>query len=112
MENRKKINTIQNRGTNVIGPQPLNSSIDYCQKVLAQVTKVKEAIFIESRRIFRAPEHLVRLALNEAEVAAWQTQFPHLVFPMLATEKIQAVASWNARQQAVLRASSTFALGV
>jgi len=33
-------------------------------------------------------------ALNEAEAAAWQTMFPHLVFPALATEKVQAAIAW------------------
>ena len=74
-----------------------------CQKVLAQVTRVKEAIFAESARGLESQEHLLRLALNEAEAAARQTMYPHLVFPTLAMEKVQAVAAWNRRQEAVRR---------
>ena len=37
--------------------------------------------------------------LGEAEALAWQTGYPHLFFPALATEKVQAAAGWNARQQ-------------
>jgi hypothetical protein len=45
--------------------------------------------------------HHLRLALNEAEALAWQTDFPHLVFPMLAVEKAEAVAFWRAQQERV-----------
>jgi hypothetical protein len=44
---------------------------------------------------------LVRLALNEAEALAWQTQFPHLVFPSLAEEKVRAVLLWHERQESL-----------
>jgi hypothetical protein len=72
-----------------------------CRKIRAQIAGVKEAILAESSRAFPAPERLVRLALNEAEAAAWQTRYPHLFFPTLATEKVRAVAAWNARQHSV-----------
>ena len=81
-----------------------------CQKVRAQITAAKEAIFAESREALQSQEHLLRLALNEAEAVAWQTMYPHLVFPTLATEKIQAVIAWEARQQSVRRANPVFAL--
>jgi hypothetical protein len=42
---------------------------------------------------------MFRLALNEAEALAWQTGYPHLLFPALATEKIQAATEWSARQK-------------
>jgi hypothetical protein len=45
------------------------------------------------------PDRMFRLALNEAEALAWQTDYPQLVFPILATEKTQAVTEWNARQE-------------
>ena len=81
-----------------------------CRKIKAQIAGVKEAIFAESSRAFSAPEQLVRLALNEAEAAAFQTEYPHLFFPTLATEKIQAVAAWNTHQQAVRRSRPGIAL--
>lgn len=81
-----------------------------CQKILAQITAVKAAIFAESYPALRAQERLLRLALNEAEAAAWQTMYPQLVFPLLATEKVQTVIAWEARQQAVRQASPAFAL--
>jgi hypothetical protein len=81
-----------------------------CRKIRAQIAGVKEAIFAESSRAFPMPERLVRLALNEAEAAAWQTRYPHLFFPTLAAEKVRAVAAWNARQQSVRQSSPVIIL--
>jgi hypothetical protein len=75
-----------------------------CRKALA---RVKEAIFDESRQMLRANEQLLRLTLNEAEALAWQTAYPHLVFPTLATEKVQAVARWEKRQRSLQMEHST-----
>ena len=71
-----------------------------CQRLLAQIKKAKDAIFAEARAALGTREHLLRLALNEAEAVAWQTAYPHLVFPDLATEKVQAVIAWERQQQA------------
>ena len=84
-----------------------NACKKLCRKIRQRIAAVKEAIFAEASRALTAPERLVRLALNEAEAAAWQTEYPHLVFPALATEKIRAVADWNAHQRAV-RPDRTF----
>src|SRR6266567_2203993 len=70
-----------------------------CRKLVAQLNRTKEALFRQFQRSFGAQEQLLRLALNEAEALAWQTAYPHLVFPALATEKAQAVATWDARQR-------------
>ena len=93
-----KISTIDNRGNSHLLRKACRAC---CRKIRAQIAGVKEAIFAEYSRAFSAPERLVRLALNEAEAAAWQTNYPHLFFPNLATEKVRAVAAWNARQQSV-----------
>jgi hypothetical protein len=81
-----------------------------CRKIRAQIAGVKEAILVESSRALRAPERLVRLALIEAEAAAWQTKYPHLLFPALAAEKVRAVADWSARQESVRQNSPVIAL--
>ncbi|MFZ1072735.1 MAG: hypothetical protein WAO21_04800 [Verrucomicrobiia bacterium] len=94
----KQTNTNENRGDS---GSPRNTGRPSCRKIRAQIAGVKEAILAESTRALPAPERLVRLALNEAEAVAWQTKYPHLFFPTLAVEKVQAVAVWNARQQAV-----------
>ncbi len=70
-----------------------------CQKLVAQIQKTKDAVLAEFREALGAQDHLLRLALNEAEALAWQTAYPHLVFPALAAEKAQAVATWHTRQR-------------
>ena len=87
-----------NRGN---GSAVWNACKTLCRKMREQMAAAKEAIFVESSRAFAVPERLVRLALNEAEAVAWQTKYPHLIFPALAAEKVRAVAAWNARQQSV-----------
>jgi len=79
-----------------------------CQKVLDRIAAAREMIYSESRGILRAQEHLLRLALNEAEVVAWQTSYPDLVFPDLAAEKVQALVAWDARLQRVRSARYAF----
>ncbi len=73
------------------------------QKMLARIAGAKEAIFNESFAVLKTHERLLRLALNEAEAAARQTMFPHLVFPTLAMEKVQAVIAWNTKLQSLQR---------
>ena len=80
-----------------------------CRKLIGQLQKTKTAIVAEFRGRFGASEPLLRLAMNEAEALAWETGYPYLVFPALATEKAQAVASWQARQQAIRRGDASFA---
>lgn len=50
---------------------------------------------------------LLHLALNEAEALAWETEFPELVFPLLAQEKANNVLSWYERQQFVRQNAPT-----
>ena len=72
-----------------------------CRKALARVAQAREMIFTESAPALPAQKRLLRLALNEAEAVARQTPYPHLVFPALATEKVQEVVKWNRRQQSL-----------
>jgi hypothetical protein len=74
-----------------------------CGKILAQIAKAKAATYNEWRTAVGTQERLLQLALNEAEATAWQTRFPHLVFPALAAEKAKSVVSWNLHQRAVRR---------
>ncbi len=103
-----KANTNQPGNWTAVGTSLKRACVGSCQKVLAQVARVKAAIFAEARAALGAQQHLLRLALNEAEAQAWQTEYPHLVFPVLATEKVQAVAAWSRRQQS-LRAATALA---
>jgi len=77
-----------------------------CRKLMAQLDQIKNAILVDFRGMFGEQDHMLRLALNEAEALAWQTDYPHLVFPTLAMEKAQGLAAWNARQRAIRGATS------
>ena len=81
-----------------------------CRKLVTQIEKAKLAILAEFRETRGAHEQLLRLALNEAEALAWQTEFPQLVFPTLAMEKAQAVAAWGAHQRSIRRTESALSL--
>jgi hypothetical protein len=81
-----------------------NACVASCQKLAAELEQAKTNLLAEFRETLRLPEQLFRQALSEAEALAWQTGYPQLVFPTLAVEKVQAVASWHARQQSLLRA--------
>ena len=72
-----------------------------CEAVVARVKSASDAILRESLRVLNAPEKMMRLALKEAEALAWQTEYPELVFPDLAAEKMQALAQWSGHQRMV-----------
>src|SRR5690349_11549615 len=75
--------------------------LNSCRKLISGLNEAREAIADEYRQTLAAHKHLVHLALNEAEAMAWETEFPFLVFPTLAREKVQALADWQAHQQTV-----------
>jgi len=93
----KPVNEIEENVGGTFG----NACLASCQKVLAQIKDAKAAIFAESLAALKGHERILKLALNEAEALARQTVYPHLVFPDIATEKIQRVADWNRRQRSL-----------
>jgi hypothetical protein len=80
------------------------------QKLLLQMQKTRNAILASYREQLKTHEQVLRLALNEAEALAWQTDFPQLVFPTLAMEKAEAVAAWHERQVSVRNLNPALAL--
>ena len=97
-----KLNEInRNSGNAEAGARFGTGSRASCWKALARVAQARETIFAEASPALRSQERLLRLVLNEAEAVARQTPYPHLVFPTLATEKVQSVIAWNKRQQSL-----------
>lgn len=94
-----------NRGTKVSELERVVSS----DAVRLAVQRAKNAVLADYAP--RAGEHarLLRLVLNEAEGLAWQTEFPHLVFPALAVEKAEAAVAWHQRQTALRRPAAEVA---
>lgn len=79
-----------------------------CRRLLAQLGDVREQVVTEFRDRVQEHKHVLDLALNEAEALAWDSGFPQLLFPTLATEKASAVAGWHARQQSLRRPIASF----
>ena len=100
----KRKHANQNVTNEMVRTAVKSACLGACRKVLERIAAAREMIFREWRGTIRVPERLVRLALNEAEAAAWRTMYPDLVFPVLATEKVQAVVAWDAKQQTVRQA--------
>ncbi len=80
-----------------------NACLKSCKRVVAQMRTAKDAIFAQARNTLNVQERMLRLALNEAEALAWETLYPHLVFPDLAAEKVQEVAAWSDHQRSLRR---------
>ena len=78
-----------------------NISVQKSDSARLAIQRAKAAVLFEN--VNQAGEHgrLLRLILNEAEALAWQTEFPHLVFPELAREKAQAAVLWHRRQRSL-----------
>jgi hypothetical protein len=74
-----------------------------CKKLLAQIDDVKAQVVAEFRDRLEGHQRVLELAVNEAEALAWETGFPQLLFPTLATEKASAVTGWHLRQQSLRR---------
>jgi hypothetical protein len=78
-----------------------SACVGTCQEVLGQLARVRASLYSEWRSALAVPERVLRLTLNEAEALAWQTSVPHLVFPLLAEEKMRATAAWSVRQRSL-----------
>jgi len=68
-----------------------------------QVRKHRDAVHWQFPTQTNQQRKLVDLALNEAEALAWQTPFPHLVYPVLAEEIAETLAKWREKQDAIRR---------
>jgi len=89
------------KNNNDISKSVTDLCADSCQEILRQLAKVKHALAVQFRDLVAEHEHVLQLALGEAEALAWQTPFPQLVFQDLAEEKARSVVSWISRQRLV-----------
>lgn len=80
----------------------IGASVASCRKSASTLQSARQALLDEFRQETRAPYRMLRLALNEAEAIARQTDYPLLVFPVLAREKAEAIAAWRSRQDSIL----------
>jgi hypothetical protein len=68
-------------------------------KLIVGLEQTKRDLAAEHQ--FALPERLFRMAMNEAEALAWETEYPQLVFPTLAGEKIEAMSAWYGHQESL-----------
>lgn len=64
------------------------------QRLVLGIERVKRNLVAQVQKTLDLPQRLVQVALNEAEGLAWETEYPQLVFPSLAEEKIEALSKW------------------
>jgi hypothetical protein len=76
-------------------------------KLIVGLEQAKRELATEHK--FELPERLFWVALNEAEALAWETEYPQLVFPALAEEKIEAMSAWYGHGESL---HSNYALAV
>ena len=74
------------------------------KKLMAEIQRTKQELTAQFRKTFRGNERMLRLVLNEAEALAFLTDYPLLVFPTLALEKVQGAVAWQ-RHQVQVRAA-------
>jgi len=79
------------------------------REIASFLEALKREVFEEYQSALGTNDQLLRLALIEAEALARQTEFPHLFFPVLATEKASNAARWQYRQQFLLRSNDALA---
>lgn len=90
--------------------QTIASRCVQCYKaLLTEIEQAKNMIVNDFHETLDTHGNLFRLALNEAEALAGQTNYPHLFFPTLAMERVQAVVAWRKRQQSLYRKHPVFA---
>ena len=90
---------------NTTTPATKNTFTKFCaecyNRFVTEVAEARDRIAAEFRLNLEGHGNLFRLALNEAEFLASQTEYPHRVYPSLAVEKFQAVNNWRSRQYAI-----------
>ena len=84
--------------------------IGACEKIAKQIGQAKNNLVTEFRGRFQNHESWLELVLFQADALAQQTKYPHLVFPLLAAEKLQAATQWQLRQQSMLKLQPAYAL--
>lgn len=104
MKTNNIVNTDNDNKTNTV-----NALMAFCRKIAGYLEAVKRDVFAEYQAQLGANDQLLRLAIIEAEALAHQTDYPHLVFPLLAAEKAQNAVRWQFHQQFLLRSNDVLA---
>jgi hypothetical protein len=65
----------------------------FCKKLMFALEELKVRLQARYERRFPGEESRIQKVIEEAEVAAWHTPFPHLFLPDLAEEAIARLAA-------------------
>jgi hypothetical protein len=95
-----------------VQPTIADHCVQSCKKLLAGIEQTKKRITSEFQATLDSHAQIFQLALKEAEALAFQTEYPQLLFPSLALEKIQALSAWQARQLSLRQRRAVFAAAV
>ena len=100
-----------NEKTNVVDKKSTlkGACVAMAKSVAVKIDSVKREVFAEFQSALGANDQLLRLALIEADALARQTEYPHLLFPVLAAEKARNAARWQFHQQFLLRSNDALA---
>jgi len=99
-----------NEQNDVVETKALKGACAASDKSIArQIDTLKREVFTEFQSALGANDQLLRLALIEADALARQTEYPHLLFPLLAAEKARNAARWQFHQQFLLRSNDALA---
>jgi len=90
-------------------PTVARQCLQSCKKLLAGIDQARNRIANEFQETLDSHAQFFQLALKEAEALAFQTDYPHLLFPSLAVEKLQTVSAWQARQEILRQRREVFA---
>lgn len=71
-----------------------DSWIESGKRLILGIERVKRNLAEQAQNNLGLPQRLFQVALNEAEALAWETEYPQLLFPALAEEKIEAISAW------------------
>jgi hypothetical protein len=94
---------------NRVTPKFSSACVEQCRKLAAHLASAKESLITELAESYEISERLLQLAVQEAEAIAWDTEYPHLVFPALAMEKVRVAANWQERQGVIRRVNQAMA---
>jgi hypothetical protein len=73
----------------------------HARRFRAGMEGIRAKVLAEFCAVFEQNEHLIKLAIDEAEMLACQTGYPELFFPELASERARKVAASLAKSKVV-----------
>jgi hypothetical protein len=81
--------------SSIVSDSPSTTLRESFDSLCASLIRLKKSVGQRLMREFRQhiPVALIQRALADAEKAAYETEFPHLVYPLLAEEKVRLMAA-------------------